>query len=188
MILTPGRMDDPGVWRGCCPLLKLHGSVDWRRQAPVNGKIGFEMMTDDPTFALVCNDDELAIASPGPSKKRAAAEFKELWRLAEKSLTSADSIVFVGYRFPETDAHAREQLLSAIRENNPGKDPHRLSMHIVLGHPGRDSTRLEALLRHVGGATRAGVGPLVDYGRGYLVTSHPLFAQDFFTVVQRDDL
>ena len=192
MTLTPGRMDDPGVWRGCCPLLKLHGSVDWRRQAPVNGKIGFEV-TQDPTFALLCNDEELAIASPGPSKKRAATEFKELWKLAEKALANADSIIFVGYRFPETDADARERLLGAIRENNgdqarPRVAPqHHLPIHVVVGGRPDHTKRLEALLRHVCRTNRVEGGPGNNL-RTFQVHSHPLFAQDFFTVVNRDEL
>lgn len=36
--VTPGRADDPGVWDGCTPVLKLHGSVDWQKQA-TTGKV-----------------------------------------------------------------------------------------------------------------------------------------------------
>jgi hypothetical protein len=107
-------------------------------------------------FALECEEGELAIATPGPSKKREADEcFRELWKLAREALAEADAIVFVGYRFPETDADAREQLLTAIGKNGaPGskRRPHNLKCHIVLGNKSpQDVDRLEALLRFVAG-------------------------------------
>jgi hypothetical protein len=184
MPLVPSRMDDPGVWSGCCPLLKLHGSVDWKRTTqPPNPRALFEA-TADPVFALTCEDEEIAIATPGPSKFEASREFVDVWSVAESALSRADAIVFVGYRFPETDADAREKLLQSIGANRA----RHLAIHIVLGHLGHDSIRLRALLRYVAGRNgRDESGPRYQTPN-FLVHSHPLFAQDFFSVLDREEL
>lgn len=170
--LAPGNMEDP---KGACRLLKLHGSVDWMR-----GKLADKVVTrvvPDERFALTCSDDLLAIATPGPSKQRFADEVNELWRLASSAIGQADAIVFVGYRFPETDAIARERLLGAISEN----DRPRLYLHIVLGDSHDHAARLESLLTYACRARRS-------RSDGVTIDRHPLFTQDFLTVVSRDDL
>jgi hypothetical protein len=165
-----------------------HGRV---RQALLGGR--------DEHFALTCDDDELAIATPGPSKQREGTRgFGDLWRLVTGALTGADAIVFVGYRFPETDADARSELLGAIG-NNPGTGSRStLSIHIVLGNTAqskRDAERLASMLRFVLGRNRIEATPArppVHTSAGvahfFMLHSHPLFAQDFFSVVNRDDL
>jgi hypothetical protein len=195
-VLMPGHLDDPNTWRGCTPVLKLHGSVDWKKQfVGQGGPRQIVVRKAEPLFALSGPELELAIATPGPSKKREADGFGELWRLARKALGEADTIVFVGYRFPETDADAREQLLRAIGDNGSPDNktrPKHLSLHIVLGRDRDAAERLASLLRFVCkkdrdelplDTTRAHAG---DYR--FRVTTHPLFAQDFFTVARRDDL
>jgi hypothetical protein len=95
---------------------------------------------------LDCDVDELAIATPGPSKKREAKDFESFRDLATRAIAAADAVVFLGYRFPETDAHATNALLGAIMRNTTND----LRMHLALGHKSRDSERLEALLRFAG--------------------------------------
>ena len=187
-VLVPSSAGDD--WNAACPMLKLHGSVDWLKG--LDGKSQERVIMEhkqDPTCALTCDDDQLAIATPGPSKQAVSdSDFLPLWTEAKKRLKVADAIVFVGYRFPETDAHAREELLGAIRENHADDGgSHHLSLHIVLGHPGRDSIRLEALLRFAAGAHRQEGGPS-NPGLTFDLNTYPLFAQDFFTVVQRKHL
>jgi len=184
-VVLPAQIIDRGDLLGCCPVLKLHGSVDWRRVTRSDSAEAVELA--GPTFALTAPSDELLVATPGPSKlNESVFALGSLWELACEALKAADVIVFVGFRFPETDAYAREQLLTAIGENNAGMVPHRLSLGVVLGHPGKDTVRLEALLRHVCLRTRhEETSPL---GRAFGVTVHPLFAQDFFSVVTRADL
>jgi hypothetical protein len=127
--------DDPELIRGKCPVYKLHGSVDWKKHSH-NGKVALEATKDDH-FALACPDTELAIATPGPSKQRETKDFRHIWRPACKAIVAANVIIFIGYRFPETDAYARETLLKAIRDNKADK----LALHAALGRKGPDSER-----------------------------------------------
>jgi hypothetical protein len=164
-------------------VLKLHGSVDWRRVED-GAAVRYEV-TDDPRFVLRCEDSEIGVATPGPSKKIATKELKNLWDRALHELRAADAIVFVGYRFPPSDAEAREKLLRAIRLNHR-RAPHTLNVHIVLGPKRSDDVfRLEGLLRAVlsrGGRTE---GRSRKKERVFHLHTHPMFAEDFFTVSSR---
>jgi hypothetical protein len=158
-------------------LLKLHGSVDWRVNA--EGRIH---QIGVPEYAVSCGDEEIAIASPGLTKARFVERLQVLWDLAEQAIKTAGAIVFVGYRFPPTDANARERLLRAISENMlPG-----LRVHTVLG-PKRDehTFRLEELLTRalkMGGRERSTGGLLLS------LYVHPLFAEDFLGLASRKEL
>jgi hypothetical protein len=100
--LTPAQRE-PSV-----NVFKLHGSVTWKREA---NKI---VPQQDWEFGAKCDPDELAIATPGPSKHTHVTDlFMPLWRMAEKALAEADAVVFIGYRFPPSDAFSRERLLRA---------------------------------------------------------------------------
>lgn len=127
----------PSTAPGTSSVLKLHGSVNWRRDQA--GKLS---LSPDPHFVATCPDSELAIAPPGPSKAEVAKEFESLWQHAELALSNADSVFFVGYRFPPTDATARRRILGAIR-------PSGSALNIVLGpHDSHgDIARLCGLLK-----------------------------------------
>jgi hypothetical protein len=137
------------------PILKLHGSVNWKR-----AKAGHFTHETDEHFAASCPIEELAIAPPGPDKVGVADEFDDLWKAATTALGSADAVVFIGYRFPQTDAQARDKILSALSSRT-------IPMHVVLGSDlhSVDAQRLRGLL--VSNTPRT---PVV---------MHPLFAQDF---------
>jgi hypothetical protein len=183
-VICPSHNIDKAVTQGCCPLLKLHGSVDWQKVTASDGKV--MVNAKERTFALTCPGNELAIATPGPSKSREAKAFKSVWDLACDALALADAIVFLGFRFPETDAEPREVLLNAIAGSS--RQGHRLFLHIVLGQPGPHSARLEALLRFAC-RDRVEFGRMPLQGHGvYSVQTHPLFGQDFLAVVHRADL
>ena len=75
-------------------------------------------------------------------------------------------LVFVGYRFPESDSQSRSTLLEAIGENRgPGR------ILTVLGPSTFDSERLKVLLE------------VATFGRPHAVRILPLFAQDFLALV-----
>jgi hypothetical protein len=186
--IRPGRVEeDMRDSVGCCPVMKLHGSVDWRLVSKDPAAI--EIMDGKPTFAIDCKPEDLAIATPGPSKKDLTVAFADLWRQARKALSEASVIVFVGFRFPPTDSDARRELLGAIRENHAPN----LSVHIVLGPAGEHSKRLESLLEFVRPIEPVPAANALSKGnlnrnRQYKVTVHPLYAQDFFSVFTRDAL
>jgi hypothetical protein len=153
----PGEMDASGV-----PVLKLHGSVDWRRTGG-----GMFERTGDPFFAVSSPPSEFAIATPGPRKQSLVNELDQLWRKAESSIESARRIVFLGYRFPETDAESRRRLLSAIHRKVGGA----FQMQTILGPDTTSdkSRRLEKLLYAA--------------SANHPVESLPMYAEDYLTIV-----
>lgn len=183
--------NEPRSLAGSVPYVKLHGSVDWRRTEVANADVQFAE-SQHPLHALQAANEEIALATPGPTKLSAARELRELWDHALSFLRAADAVVFVGYRFPPSDAEARTKLLRAIEEN---KRDH-IDLHVVLGpnlgEP--DTVRMLSLLRYV--AQRAGRhevryrgdGAGAPYPKRFTLTAHPLWAQDFFTVWDRETI
>lgn len=157
------------------PLLKLHGSVDWRRV-----ETGLEK-ADRKDFALTCPQDDLVIASPGPTKQHVtAAALESIWREALIRIEHAQVIVFVGYRFPPTDSQARRKLITAISAN---QGVNRLTIRTVLGPDttSNDALRLKGILEYAMAAARrkpfGQEGP--DDKKTYHLKVHPLGAEDF---------
>jgi hypothetical protein len=56
------------------------------------------------------------------------------------AIKSADAIVFVGYRFPETDNLAKSILLGALKKNANAY------VHVVLGSNDPDTARVQSML------------------------------------------
>jgi hypothetical protein len=193
-VILPAATFDPGALQGCCPVLKLHGSVDWSKDLS-NGKPNGNVRLF-PDGALMGDAKFMAIATPGPSKMREAEGFDGLWTAARDALKAARVIVFMGFRFPETDAYARETLLEAIGENGtdvPESTATQLDLHVVLGNSPRDAERLASLLRF--SCRKRDEAPSETarrkaYARPhrFTVTTHPLYAQDFLAVADRDSL
>lgn len=67
---------------------------------------------------------------------------RPLVREAENRLASADVVVFIGYRFPESDALARAMITEALANNTARL----LRVVIVLGNNSPDVTRVERLV------------------------------------------
>ncbi len=181
--------------RECCVpgrvnVLKLHGSTNWRqdRGQQALGIFGASPVPDNDYFALDCPEENMVIASPGPSKfaSSAGGTLGPLWLAASTALKTADAIVFVGYRFPPTDSAARRILIDAIGEN---EKPH-LVLHTVLGpkvhddHSERLKGMLEAAVERKGRVTSEVMrnsdpihGP--RYRWLYDLNQHALWAEDF---------
>ncbi len=185
-IQTVGLGQQP--YTGRARLLKLHGSVNWRITRDGGAGVlptGNELVTveqqKDLDFAVKCDARELAIASPGPIKKAVSAGWlAQLWDQADYALREADGIVFIGYRFPPSDSHARTRLLDAIRANTSRY----LAVHTVLGLNSQDTPRLTQLLRFAL-ADRAPAPPRKEpdhQEKQYTLLTHPLFGEDFLSV------
>jgi len=126
-------------------LAKLHGSVDWEHD-DTPGRTMPVRTSPNREYAVTNSSQPLYICTPGGSKKaRAQKELKPLWDFAHERLAEADHVIFLGYRFPPSDAQARTSILGAIRRSTEAR---LCRVTIVLGADAGGAQRLELLLRH----------------------------------------
>ncbi|WP_242391999.1 hypothetical protein [Anaeromyxobacter oryzisoli] len=162
-------------------VLKVHGSVNWVRNGaplsafPINDKCSYLDL-----------ELERVMATPGPTKASTVREhLNGVWAAAERAIREAGTVVFIGYRFPPSDAESRNRITLALIQN---ESPY-LSIHTVLGpRPTEDSTRLTWLLTQaVRRGNRAEFVPTreiqrPDTSRGdrsFNIVPHPAWAEDF---------
>jgi hypothetical protein len=121
-VVVPGEEPNPKY----VPVYKLHGSVDW----VTNGSKIWVAADEDGDACFHSRDhSELVLATPGPTKVATMQQLAAIWKPAQEEIQNAAAIVFVGYRFPPSDAEARFRILDAIRANEQPT----LSIHVVLG-------------------------------------------------------
>jgi hypothetical protein len=174
------------VGEGPTRVYKLHGSVDWKR---IEGSPPRFEKGQPASFVLNATPAELAVATPGPTKKQRAGDLEDLWCAAEKAIETARAVVFVGYRFPPTDANARQRILGALTRNtNPF-----LALHTVLGPSlhDDDTVRMKELLRTTATHRKIATFDDVNYvspPMKYFIRQHPLWSQDFLGYVQSNFL
>jgi hypothetical protein len=141
------------------PVIKVHGSVTWRRcSAGVELMNGRDTGIGDPRTDVV-------IGVPGPAKRKLYREtLKPLRHAAIAALRTAKKVIFLGYRFPPTDADARLDILKALVANEARTA---VRIETVLGPRTNsdDSVRLRQLL-HVALGTN-------------LIEHVPLYAEDY---------
>lgn len=158
--------------RSCVPVYHLHGHVGWRTdltgekivqgKTDRSGRANLPIAHEDPEFAV--------IGVPGQSKLTwPETLLKDVWDRATKAIASADAVVFVGYRFPETDNMAKRVLLKALRVRP------KAMVHVVLGAHNQDTPRLQGMIDW----TRRGSNS---------ATVHQMKTQDFFAVFDRSGL
>jgi hypothetical protein len=164
-------------------ILKLHGSVTWEVNADVCQVVDVE-------HALQSTTARIAMATPGPLKRGLTKEFFEpLWVQAVTAIERAEVVVFLGYRFPESDAESRDRLLKAIVVN----EQPRLRIHVVLGPDlnQRDVVRMHRLVEVCATRTRTLLRESQDTSEVNLVLNlwktaelaiEPLFAEDFLSL------
>jgi hypothetical protein len=154
---------------GCAPVLKLHGSVDWLAKG---AKIELDAGGDLPGRAPAGSDIVLAV--PGPDKGDIGSRFKEigeLWGQAEFALVGARRIVFLGYRFPVTDASARVRLLRAVKV---GGAPQKIEIVLGPDETHRDVVRMKSLLTFVFRGIKVEIKVLPLFVEDFLPYSHHL--------------
>ena len=135
MVEVPGGDHNLASDARCARVLKLHGSVDWKREGPRK----FSVQVGKPSFVVGAEDHELAIATPGPGKLSLSNELDDLWKLAEKALSEAERVVLLGYRFPETDVKSLDRLLRGMSRGSS-------FVEIILGPDHASAERLTMLL------------------------------------------
>lgn len=186
---------DPGAWgtqrHNVAPVFKLHGSVNWSRtDSPDKQGTTFAIQAA-PDYALTCDANNLAIAVPGPAKAELTGRLDDFWDRASTALQKADAIVFIGYRFPATDAISRKRLLAAIRDN---QQPY-LAVHAVLGPNTHepDTVRLQELLHmtlwhRLKWRQQEGDPRDPQTRRGYNLLIRPVWGQDFLSAFNEREL
>lgn len=185
----PFRVPEPPLGsliseRDVINVLKLHGSVNWFEGHIVRTGV------DDPIKVLATGQTPI-LGTPNHSKRTlSTTTFRKLWEAAVDALKKADTIIFMGYRFPPSDSYARGTLLSAIGQNERAN----LRIHTVLGPrtSDDDTVRLLKLLEH----TLRGAGR-VCRGEGHAmppepmffeIIAQPLYVEDFLTVIHDNEL
>jgi hypothetical protein len=155
------------------PVFHLHGHVGW--SLTTNGQIDrgpIDSATNIPReFATAHLQPEKAVLGiPGTLKTNLpTGHLKDLWTPAMGAIRNATAVVFVGYRFPETDNEAKERLADALRHS-------KAIVHIVLGARNDDTPRVEEMIAW----TR---DPEINRPR-----VHQMKSQDFFAVFERGGL
>lgn len=108
-------------------VLKLHGSLNWSYQ---NGIVGAS--NDRIPVALNGGGLQPVMGTPGPEKlKLTTNALAPLWTAAMRRISSANRVVFLGYRLPSTDAYSRR----AFRDAFQSADSRIERVQIVLGPP-----------------------------------------------------
>lgn len=171
-----GSMD---AAEGIALIYKMHGSIDWVRTGENEGPI----LRLDPV-SIIGGSKPPLMATPGPTKRLHCADaFQHIWTKALDALKRAEVVVFVGYRFPPSDAESRGKLLAALRDNVSGKG---VRVHTVLGpNTGEgDTIRLRELLRSSLSEKLVEQTDTREVPKNghFQVIVHPLYAEDFFTV------
>jgi hypothetical protein len=173
-IPLPHETPEPGR----IPVLKLHGSANWLADEATYLRLGdYEALTRPSGL-------HPAIAAPGRSKSpEGAAPFPRLWEMADNAIEQAQWVIFLGYRFPPTDALARLRLGRALAHSN---SCHVRRIDTVLGPEveSNDSRRLSTILVASRGDRRVHEGPLnyVNTGNRVLqIHRQPIWAEDFLT-------
>ena len=169
--------------------LKLHGSVNWVANDDGKGGTKYDKSTDYE-HAVKAPLERTILATPGPGKFRARTALAKWWDKAKESISTADAIVFIGYRFPPSDSDARSELLGALAGNKKEK---LLNIHTVLGpEQNKDTARLEEMIRYTMArskrvaAKEGGSPPKEKFS--YFLQVNQLYAQDFMSLASRPQL
>lgn len=161
----PTLFDAPG---GAAHLLKLHGSVLWwvernkeqqRQYYQGDGNAGdIRCMTSSEALASISSVEgcswlpahrppdkyvEPLIVPPTIAKEEhlARPEISQLWRQAERELSTTDKVYVIGYSFPRTDTHVTNRIEAAAR-SRPSGDYKEVSVKIVSKSRRDDLQRL----------------------------------------------
>jgi hypothetical protein len=160
----------------CIPMCHLHGHVGWLRHENektfVAGSRDASGTHRSPAIAYMA-PERAVIGIPGSDKADLPSGLLQpLWDRAQKAIESADSIVFVGYRFPETDNLAKHWILDAMRAKRSGP----ATVHTVLRAHNPDTLRLKGMIEWTRNPST------------HPVRVHEMGVEDFFAAFDRDGL
>ena len=133
-------------------LLKLHGSVTWM-QNQAEKVVEYDATKVREFIRSGTDASRLVIGIPGPGKSSLSTQIlKPLWNKARMAIETADAVVIVGYRMPDTDGHAMEMITNSIRKRMSTSSGPPV-VHLVLGPDieTKDMTRLHSYFTNVVG-------------------------------------
>lgn len=128
---------DEGIAGSGMPLLKLHGSINWRPKLGHSDPVPLDAITHHDEWSPLGGtslpqvadhlEPQPVIVPPVLSKSSLVEQpvLRLVWSLAFKALESAHEVTFLGYSFPTTDVAARTLFSEAL------KDLPREDIHIV---------------------------------------------------------
>ena len=97
-------------------LLKIHGSVNW-----FQNQRELQNVTIYRSYELGVNKDKMPsrhVAIVPPTwRKDFSGPLSDVWRESIHALRDATRIIFVGFSFPDTDAHIKYLLAAGLQEN-----------------------------------------------------------------------
>jgi hypothetical protein len=153
---------------------KVHGSVNWymtlNRQVACQKDHHNSIDLTGDAWLINQTLDDFVMGVPGPQKQNLITGcLQPLWKEAMSCIQASDLVIFIGYRFPPSDARARQDILGALRAGNP-------QVVTVLGPTSPDAARMASLLD-----TAMGM-------KAYAPRALPLFAEDFLSLYRHIDL
>lgn len=102
--------DTPAKKDGTIRLLKLHGSTNFHR-------VGEALRLKQRPYTKQRGQIHFEIIPPEWHKRFDGDVFAKLWTAAGKEIRRADSIVVVGYSFPESDQHTSALFRLSVKED-----------------------------------------------------------------------
>ncbi len=126
---------------GKIPLLKIHGSLNWfycpkcdEMDITISEKGIIQYLESRSRFFCTnpyCTSNyEPLLVTPTMLKVYDNPFLQQLWALAEKKISEANALVFIGYSLTEADYHIRSLLTKALANNKNGK----ISIIVVTKH------------------------------------------------------
>lgn len=130
---VPGK---PSIVDSVVPVLHMHGHVSWQRAQ------GSSAVSEARNPRAAVEHPETAVlGTPGGGKKTLAESLlSPIWQRATERIKAADTIVFLGYRFPPSDNMAKRVILGCLKLSRAKR------IHVVLGPRNPDVSRLVGLL------------------------------------------
>jgi hypothetical protein len=106
----------PKTKKNALKLLKVHGSVNWFQNEPE-----LQNLTIYRSYGVGVSKDlmphrHVAIVPP-TWRKDFSGPLTDVWRQSIHALRDATRIIFVGFSFPDTDAHIKYLLAAGLQEN-----------------------------------------------------------------------
>jgi NAD-dependent SIR2 family protein deacetylase len=142
-----GSQSSESAWRGS--LLKLHGSISWRRCRDSTCSSGECLIPDQHCRPF---EDEACPSCGGkcgpvlvpPSMLKTFDRFrglKQVWNSAFRALSQASSVMFWGFSFPPSDILIRQMVKSAFASNR-----RKIDFSVIDIDPEKPATILQDLL------------------------------------------